>query len=506
MSGSIPVLTKISAPQESCINTCGDREYRDYLFYKMTRSTCPECLEIVDAQVVFKDNKVYFLKFCTKHGQSKALVSEDAEYYKRAYDFAMPGTKPLKFSTQVSKGCPTDCGLCPSHQQHTCLPIIEVTDYCNLECPICIVNNKHTTHMSLGDFEDIINRLIEHEGTLETITISGGEPTAHPEFLKLVDIATRPEIARVSVVTNGIKIAQSKEFCEQLKQKNVYVIFQMDGFTDEVQIKVRGKPLMETKRKALDNLAEFGIATQLAFVPCRGVNEHQIGDAVRLLLERDHILSLLVQPVAYTGHGGSSFPQNPMDRLTIPGVIKAIDEQTNGIVAREDFIPLPCSHPQCVSLTYILKLDDGSYLPFPRFVDMEKHKHLFQSTATLEPSKTTEDSLRDVIVDLWSTKGEIPNNEKVMKALKRALLEMYPEKNIGRQELIRIAERQAKTIFIHHYMDRHDFDLERLIKCCHHYPQIDGRIMPACGFNMFHRGKAKGAGMLKAEVFKDDKI
>ena len=469
------------------------RTFRNYTFFKMTMSTCPECIKVVQAQVVFEDNKVYFIKHCDEHGESRALVSEDAEYYRNAYRFSAAGSQPLKFATEIDKGCPTDCGLCPAHQQHTCLPIIEITDHCNLECPVCIVDNKDSVHITREQFAGIIRNLIESEGTLETITLSGGEPTSHPEFLDLVDISRRPEIGRVSVVTNGIRIAKSEKFCEELKERNVYVILQLDGFTDEIQKTVRGVPLMAMKWKALENLANHDIATQIAYVPCKNVNDHQLGDAIRLLLERDHVLSLLIQPVAHMGHGGAMFPGNPMDRLTIPGVINAIDVQTKGQVAREDFIPLPCSHPLCVSLTYLLKLDDGSYLPFPRFVDMEKHLQLFATTATLEANENTEGTLRSIITDLWSTAGEIPNSDKIITALRRALLAMYPGKEVGKDELLRITERQAKTIFIHHYMDRHDFDLERLMKCCHHYPQIDGRIMPACGFNMFHRGAAKGS-------------
>ena len=469
-----------------------ERENRPYTFFKMTMSTCPECLKVIQAQVVFQDNKVYFLKFCPDHGHTKAMVSEDAEYYQRAFSFIRPGSIPKHFSTEVKAGCPTDCGLCPSHQQHTCLPIVEITDHCNLECPICIVNNQYSNHMTLADFQNIIDLMLKAEGTLETITLSGGEPTSHPQFLELVDMATRPEIGRVSVVTNGIRLAKSREFCEELKKRNVYVILQFDGFDDDVQKSIRGVPLMDIKWKAMEHLAEFRISTQIAFVPARRINEHQLGRAVELMLSQDHVLSLLIQPFARTGHGGGMFPTDPMDRLTIPGVIHAIDEQTSGMVAREDFIPLPCSHPLCVSLTYLLKMDDGSYLPFARFIDLKKHLDLFQQTATLEPNQQTENALQDAINDLWSAAGEIPDCDKIIKALRRALLEMFPNKKVSRQELIRLAERQAKTIFIHHYMDRHDFDLERLMKCCHHYPQIDGRIIPACGFNMFYRGAAKG--------------
>lgn len=471
------------------------RSFRPHTYHKMTMSTCPECLTLLPTQVVFADGKVYFDKHCPTHGHSRALVSEDAEYYRRAYSYARPGSIPHHFQTAVEQGCPTDCGLCPNHQQHTCLPIIEVTDYCNLECPVCIVDNHNAKHMSLTDFEGILERLIKQEGSLETITLSGGEPTMHPQFLELVDAGRRPGIGRVSVVTNGVRIARSKAFCEELKRRNVYVILQFDGFDDEVHQRLRGQPLQAIKEQALANLAEFDIATQIAFVAVRGVNEHQLGDAVRLLLERDHVLSLLIQPLAGTGQGGACYDLDPLDRITIPGVIKAIAEQAPGLLQARDFVPLPCSHPLCVSLTYLLRLDDGSYMPLPRAVDMKRYLDIFATTATLEPGPVVEKAMQDAICDLWSSCGEIPDSEKIIAALRRAVLEMFPDREVSREELIRISERQAKTIFIHHYMDRHDFDLERLIKCCHHYPQIDGRVMPACGFNMFHRGAARGGSV-----------
>jgi uncharacterized radical SAM superfamily Fe-S cluster-containing enzyme len=468
------------------------REYRPYTFFKMTESTCPECLELVRTKVVFQDGKAYFDKFCPQHGASRALVSEDADFYRRSYAYARPGSIPLKFSTELKHGCPSDCGLCPEHQQHTCLPIIEITDYCNLDCPVCIVDNRYSSHMSANDFSDIIDRLVEYEGTLEAVTLSGGEPTIHPEFFRLVELGRRPEIGRVSVVTNGLRIAAERGFCRQLKENNVYVILQFDGFDEDSHIKVRGRPLGEIKQQALAHLAEFEISTQISFVPVKGINDHELGKAVALLLEREHVLSLMIQPFAATGHGGGEFPLDPLDRLTIPGVIQKIEEQTGGLLTRADFMPLPCSHPHCVSLTYMLRLDDGSYLPFSRFIDMERHLDLFQQTATLEPTESTELALQDTIADIYSASGEIPDCEKVRKALKRALLEMYSSQPTSRQERLRIAERQAKTIFLHHYMDRHNFDLERIMKCCHHYPLIDGRIMPACAYNMFHRGAACG--------------
>ncbi len=471
--------------------SAADPQGGDHLF-KHTTSTCPSCLALLPAQVVIRDSKVYFLKDCEKCGPSEALVSENAKYYVDAYSFARAGTEPLKFATPVEKGCPTDCGTCGDHEQHTCLPIIEITDHCNLECPICIVNNQNANHLSNEAFGKMIDRLVENEGQCESIALSGGEPTSHPRLLELIDIATREEIGRIVVITNGLRLGRDRKFAQQLKDKNVYVALQFDGFTADTHEKIRGRDLCKEKTAALKMLKELNIPTQIIFVAARGVNEHQIGQVVDLFLSEDHFLSLNFQPAAFTGYGGGQFQHDPMDRLTIPGVIQAIEDQTEGRLKVSDFAPLPCSHPQCVSLTYLLRMNDGSHVPFGRFVDFRTHGTLLRSSATLGASPEIHDAMTDVIHDVFARQDEIPRGGEILQALRRTVDVMFPDRPVSAKEAIRLGEQQAKSIFLHHYMDRHDFDLERLRKCCHHYPQVDGRIMPACGFNMFHRGAAQG--------------
>jgi 7,8-dihydro-6-hydroxymethylpterin dimethyltransferase len=473
---------------------CPPEGHRGDWVFKTTTSTCPSCLALLEADVVIRDSKVFFKKACGHCGPSEALVSEDARYYVQAYSFARAGTEPLEFTQQAKQGCPVDCGTCSDHEQHTCLPIIEVTDHCNLECPICIVDNQYSSHMSVEAFERVIDGLIRAEGRCESIAICGGEPTSHPRILDLIRVADRPEIGRVVLITNGLRIGRDPAFARQIKDSGAYVALQLDGFDAETHRILRGRDLTEEKAATLDVLRELRIPTQLIFVAARGVNEHQIGQAVDLLLSHDHILSLNFQPVAFTGNGGGRFVHDAMDRLTIPGVIQAVAEQTGGRIGKSDFSPLPCSHPQCVSLTYLLRLNDGSYLPFSRFVDFRKHGTLLRSSATLPATAEMHDTLHEVIHDVYANEDEVERGSDVLAALRRALDVMFPDRPVTAREELRIGETQAKSIFLHHYMDPHDFDLERLRKCCHHYAQADGRIMPACGFNLFHRGAAKGAG------------
>ena len=186
-------------PQERVVSDNADAWVRSFLdrgvvpdglvgdhLFKHTTSTCPGCLALVTAQVVIRKDRVFFLKDCDRCGPSEALVSEDANYYVKAYSFARAGTQPLKFRNDVEHGCPTDCGTCDDHEQHTCLPIVEVTDHCNLECPICIVDNHDSKHMEPATFAKIVDGLVEAEGACESLALSGGEPTSHPQILEQV--------------------------------------------------------------------------------------------------------------------------------------------------------------------------------------------------------------------------------------------------------------------------------------------------------------------------------
>lgn len=463
----------------------------DHLF-KETTSTCPGCLSLVRAQVLVCDGKVYFGKQCPACGASRALVSEDAAYYVAAYGYAKPGTEPFAFAAKVRDGCPQDCGTCPDHEQHTCLPIVEVTDHCNLDCPACIADNRQAHHMAVGDFSAIVDRLVAAEGTCESVALSGGEPTAHPALLELVAAATRPEVGRVVVITNGVRLGRDRALAKALKDLGAYVALQLDGFDPAASMTLRGRDLVADKRAALAMLEEFDLPTQLIFTAARGVNEGELGRVYDLFVSKDFAVSLSIQPMAYTGRGGGAFAVDPLDRLTIPGVMGALEAQTGGRLARSDFFPLPCSHPQCVSLTYLLKLEDGTAVPFPQFTDFKKHTGLLRSSATLPANSDVEDALHDVIHDVFANEDRLPRGKAILKALRRSMDVMFPERALTPKQAFNAGERQAKSILIHAYMDPYDFDLERLRKCCHHYPQVDGRVMPACGFNLFHRGAAKG--------------
>lgn len=480
---------KLPLPDQTFTHTSDARDRE--VFHSFSRTTCPTCHELVDGQRIIRAGKVYLRKHCGEHGRSEALISGDAEWFLRMYGYTVAGSVPLQFSTEVKDGCPKDCGLCPDHEQHSCLPIIEITNHCNLECPICIVQNRDNYHMSRAEFVSIIDGLIEKEGSLDTVNISGGEPTIHPEFLEFLDIASRPEISRVSVSTNGLRCASDYAFCEALAEKRVYVNLQLDALSNpELRVLRGGGDHSKVKYKALDNLERAGVRTTIVSTVAKGVNDDQIGEAVKLLYERDFILSLMFQPAAFTGYGGAHFaPHDPLDVITIPDIVNAMDSQTGGLLRADDFLPLPCSHAGCFGLTYLLKTPEG-YVPFPRFIDMPQYLELISNRGTIRPNRQFEHTIQDAIDKLWTSADQVPDSERILKTLKCALRMMYPEDRVLElEERLHIGEGMVKTIFMHAFMDVHTFEVDRIKKCCTHYALPDGKLMPGCAYNLFYRHK-----------------
>lgn len=476
---------------EPVLTATSDAPARE-VFHSFSKGICPKCRELVDGARIIRDGKVYLRKQCPRDGQTEALISGDADWFLKSLVYTKKSSVPLHHSTRVSEGCPKDCGLCPDHEQHTCLPIIEITNYCNLECPICIVQNKHNYHMSRAEFVAILDGLVRKEGSLDTVNLSGGEPTMHPEFLDFLDTARQyREIGRLSISTNGLRIATDYDFCVVLAERGAYVNLQLDAMSNPALRVLRGNgDHQAVKERALGNLERAGVRTTLVATVAKGVNDDRIGEAVRLLFERDFILSLMFQPAAYTGYGGAHFaPHDPLNVMTIPDVVRCCEEQTGGQLRRSDFLPLPCSHPGCFGLTYLLRTDEG-FVPFPRFIELEQFLEVIANRGTMRPDNEFAEAIERTITQLWSSSGNIPDSERILRALKQALRLLYPEDHVlTLEQRLRLGEGLVKTIFIHAFMDEHTFEVDRIKKCCTHYALPDGRLMPGCAYNMFYRHK-----------------
>jgi uncharacterized radical SAM superfamily Fe-S cluster-containing enzyme len=208
---------------------------------------------------------------CPEHGVSKCLIEEDADYWLGIRRWLKPGDRPLFNASRTERGCPWDCGLCPDHEQHSCLAIVEINDACNLTCPVCFADSAvgKGGHKSLAEVEAMLDAVVKAEGEPDLVQLSGGEPTIHPLFWEIVAAARARPIRHIMVNTNGVRIAQEAGFAERLAEigPGFEVYLQFDSLSDDALMELRGARLSRIRRQALERLEAAGVSTTL--VLCR---------------------------------------------------------------------------------------------------------------------------------------------------------------------------------------------------------------------------------------------
>ena len=452
-----------------------------------TMSTCRTCGQVLPARVHLRDGGVWFDKQCPDHGPQSALIWSDAEQYLALDGFHRAGSIPLEFETAMEKGCPGSCGLCPQHEQHVCMPIIEITDHCDLACPVCLVKNRASFHLGRKQVAAILDRLIASEGRLDVVNLSGGEPTVNPEFREIVEeCLSREEVLYVSVSTNGLQLLADPGLLEFLAARGVIISLQFDGFRDEAYERLRGRPLLDEKLRLIEAAGRLEARMSLTMTVARGINEGEVGQVVGLLFDREHICSAMFQPVAYTGTGTAM--KRPDDRVTIPDVVRFLDGACRGGVSAEDFSPLPCSHPACFSLAFYLRVEDDRFVSIKQMVEAGRYLDMIQNRALFGTDPESLEHVRQAVYDLWSGPSALaPDGEKALSAVRRLLDSISCGSGFRASNVASAVDRSVKSIFIHHFMDRDTFDLSRARKCCNVYPLADGRLMPACVYNCLRR-------------------
>lgn len=443
----------------------------DYVFFELTRSICPQCRRVIDAYILLRDNKVYMRKRCPEHGMFEGLVYADAQAYTAAARFNKPGTVPLAYSTAIEHGCPHDCGLCPDHQQHACLGIIEVNSACNMDCPLCFANAGAGFNLTLEEVEGILDHLVETEGNPEVVQFSGGEPTIHPQIVEMITAAKQRNIRHVMINTNGKRIADDDAFLEQLRPLRPSIYFQFDGFSRETYRILRGEPdILPQKLRALDRLAEINAGVVLVPAIDRDVNLHEVGEIVRFAIKHPAVRGISFQPAFQSGRHNA---HDPMQRVTIPDIIQALEEQTDGMFVVSDFVPVPCCFPTCNSVTYAL-LDGETVLPLPRVLNVEDYLDYITNRA----SPDLGGDIQTALEGLWSS-SVVPGSDKAAQqfALSCAACDIPSEFDLS------TFANKIFMIMLQDFMDPWTFNQKNLMKCCKEILLPDGKQIPFCAYN-----------------------
>ncbi|MHA2295786.1 MAG: radical SAM protein [Candidatus Hodarchaeales archaeon] len=462
------------------------KKEQDGILYNLTKSICPICKIAIDAQIIVRRSKVFMKKRCSEHGWFESLLSSDFNYYRYAERFNKPGLIPLEFQTAVIDGCPNDCGLCPSHAQHTCLAILEITTKCNMSCPVCFAGagGHEENHLSLESIEKMIDTLSRSEGNAEIVQLSGGEPTIHPDFFTILQRLEEVSVKTIMINSNGKKFAQSLEFCQKVKKvgKRVNIYLQFDGFEEKTYETLRGIPsLVEEKLKAIKNLNQSDMRVTLVMTVVKGINDHEIGDVIHFLHEQDGISGLVIQPLFSEGRLEINY--NPLDHLTLTDIIREIEEQTKGLYEKKDFFPIPCPYPHCSACTFSYRdPETREFTTIKRLVDVEEYMDYFKNTTLPSVDVVVKETLEDLFS--YST---TPGSKELVESYCQACgIEM--KFNVIEEELQKYLK-HVKLISIKPFQSAWDLDIKRLMKCCVHEILPDGHIIPFCSYNAIYREK-----------------
>lgn len=461
---------------------------RPYLFLELTNSICSACHRKIEAKIVEQDGRIYMMKRCLVHGPEKVLLSTDPDYYRKTRSYIKPSEMPLVWNTPIRYGCPYDCGLCPDHEQHSCLTLIEVTDHCNLKCPICFAESSphRTTYRSLEQIAFMLDAVIRNEGEADIVQISGGEPTTHPQFFDILDLARERPIKHLMVNTNGIRIAQDREFVRRLASymPGFEIYLQFDSFEEAALRELRGADLRRIREQAIANLNEFNVSTTLVITLKKGLNDHEIGDIIQYGLQQRCVRGVTIQPIQAAGRLEGYDPA--ADRLTVSEVRQMIIDQS-GVFAPQDILPVPC-HPDALAMGYALKLG-GEVIPLTGLIDPNVLLEGDSNTIVFEQDP----AVREALFSLLST-GHSPSSSALSL---RNLLCCLPMAAVPSQ----IGYDNVFRVIIMQFLDAYNFDVRSVKKSCVHIVHPDGRIIPFDTYNMFYRDdKEQLLAARKAEI------
>ena len=482
-----------------------------------TQSLCPECLTVVPATLYESGGRVFMQKQCSVHGSFRELISSDARFFSLMVERDLAITRKVAHPLcKDGRTCPQACGLCEEHLSGPIMMNIDLTHRCNLNCPVCFANAGARREVVELDL-DQLRRLLDlscgvHDVPIPCLQYTGGEPTVHPAFLDALREARQRNFAQIQAATNGVRFGQEPEFAAQASEAGLNVAYlQFDGMTDDVYQRMRGRPLLDIKLAAIENLYAAGIRAILVPTIAKGINDDQLGRIIEFAVEHNEaICGISWQPIAFTGR--LDYRQRLALRFTAADLAREIEEQTGWIQMYRDWYPfcfvdpfvrlvealektpnvtLSCS-PMCGAATYlIVDSRTNKATPLPAFVDVVP---LMQT-------------IRSAVAQLQ--RGGLLNRLSVSRQLQRLhrfyhadaappdwpfeqfadfmmdfvdFRKRYSD-NDARYKANKIMRHRPFLMASMHFQDAYNYQLERVQRCVVHYAAPDGRIYPFCSYN-----------------------
>ena len=406
-----------------------DKGPGDHLL-KPTRTLCPKCLKPAAGATFERGGQVYLRHQCAEHGTIDALVcSQRRHYYLRD---EVPHPPP------AADKC---CSPAPGHP--SCIGLVEITRACNLCCPVCYAQSPGGEHREAASVLADVEAFLAARGPLDVLQLSGGEPLLHPQLLEIIDKCRQLPIQYVMINTNGRELVRNAALAAELARRKprLELNLQLDGLDAASHVALRGTDLVAEKRAALARVAEHELPTTLVCTVVQGVNESELGPLVQLGLQSPIIRGITFQPATWVGRYRPEI--DPMRRTTLADVVRLLVQQSGGLLAAEDFNPLPCSDPNCCSFTYVARRKP--MIPLTRIVKYEDH---------------VEQLIDRIAFDMGHARQCCGGNWNMADFFR---------------------------IVIKPFMDAYSYDQDRIDECCVHVIDQGGRAVSFCQFNTLER-------------------
>lgn len=452
---------------------------REHRYYARTVSVCSVCRRKIDAKIVEQDGKAWLDKYCPEHGRSLVLVSSSFTRYVGSGAVMIHGRIPGEFATQVKNGCPEDCGYCPQHEQHACSGLVEITDQCDMNCPICYADPGGRGPISFEDYRRRLDTLQRVEGAIDVLQLSGGEPALHPELIPFLEEARRRKPNRILLNTNGRRIANEPGFVQELAAfKDVLDVYlQYDGNSAATSKQLRGYDARGDQQTAVSQLVQAGLKVNLV-ATVTSENLADVPALVQRAVATAGATGLTFQTLSYCGR--SRFADSSR-RVTASDIVDSMTRLP--WLTASDVFPLPCSHPYCTQLCYLYCRPRRK--PFP-MIRLAKPREIVDSVKNrLSFNSGTMEQLTPKIRCVTLENGLRFSNILPALSLRRFFRKANRAEWKGRK-ILRIVVKQ--------FMDAETFDAGRAARCCIGVVTGDGRIVPFCSYNTIHRERDHGAG------------
>lgn len=469
---------------------------REDRIHRYVNAFCPRCheeapsrpledIERLSGYLAEAEGQVWLVRGCPRHGKIVTLYDEDPEIL--TYLERWTATTKVHIPDTAGNYAPLPAayleGLGEMQTQHTCILLEDINENCNLRCPTCFADSMPAL-TGIASLEDVMSnldqRLAREGGRIDVLMLSGGEPTIHPQFREILEGALQRNVVRVLINTNGVTLSRDDDLLGLIAEHRdrVEVYLQFDGFKRETYLHHRAADLRSMKERVITRLSEAGVFTTLTMTAALGVNDDEIGDVVLHALETPYIGGVCIQPVFGSGR---SEPINPLERLTHTGVLKRLGPQTEGVVAWDDLTALPCSHPHCASVGYMLRTDGGEWRSLAKVIGHDRlAEHLdLVSNRIIDPELTIElkELVKASLLGLLSEQTSL-SHPTVMDLFRdvceacdlglSTLLKMAAGSKKQAAALREMVATRIKRITVKPFMDINTMLEERLLQCCVH--------------------------------------